>query len=303
MNTVGAENTNNSVNFPALNRRQAIMAALGAGIALHTRALPAHGRGTKLKLSVCRGYGRLSLDELCDVCKGLGIESIELLEPPDYPTVLKHGLQCAMGRFTSKKLPDSHINCGWSHPEFHEVLIPGYEELIRKTADAGFKKVICMAGERKGMDEKTGLENCVAGLAKLMPLCEKLGVTMCMELLNSRINHPDYFADHSAFGVALCEKLGSPHFRLLFDIYHMQVMEGDIIASIRAHGKYFAHYHAAGVPGRHEIDGTQELNYTAVVRALIETGYRNYFGFEFSPVRPDKLASLREAVRICSPAN
>jgi hydroxypyruvate isomerase len=291
------------MNTLALTRRQALITALGAGLAFQTQAFAAANAGPKVKLSVCRGFGKIPLDEFCEVARGMGFQSIELLEPSDYPTVLKHGLQCAMGRFTSKKLPDTHINCGWSHPEFHEVLIPGYEELIRKTADAGFKKVICMAGQRKGMDDKTGIENCVAGLSKLMPLCEKLGITMCMELLNSKINHPDYMADNSAFGVALCEKLGSPHFRLLFDIYHMQVMEGNIIASIRDHGQYFAHYHAAGVPGRHEIDDTQELNYTAIVRALLETGYRDYFGMEFSPTRADKLSSLRDAVRICSPTH
>jgi hydroxypyruvate isomerase len=288
------------MHFSPLSRRRALITTFGAAMAWQSRAFSAANSGAKLKLSVCRGFGKIPLDEFCEVAKGMGFESIELLEPPDYPTVIKHGLQCAMGRFTSAKLPDTHINCGWSHPEFHEVLIPGYEELIRKTADAGFKKVICMAGQRKGMDERTGLENCAAGLSKLMPLCEKLGITMCMELLNSKINHPDYMADNSAFGVALCEKIGSPHFRLLFDIYHMQVMEGNIIASIREHGKYFAHYHAAGVPGRHEIDDTQELNYAAITRALLETGYRDFFGMEFSPTRADKLSSLRDAARICS---
>lgn len=284
----------------SVTRRQALITAFGAAMALQTRALGGANEGAKLKISVCRGYGRIPLEEFCEICKGMGIESIELLEPPDYPIVLKHGMQCAIGRFTSDKLPGTHINCGWSDPAFHDVLIAGYEVLTRKTADAGFKKVICMAGLRKGIDDATGLDRCAAGLSKLMPLCEKLGVTMCMELLNSKINHPDYMADNSAFGIALCEKIGSPHFRLLFDIYHMQVMEGNIIASIREHGKYFAHYHAAGVPGRHEIDDTQELNYSAITRALLETGYRDYFGMEFSPTRADKLSSLRDAVRICS---
>lgn len=233
--------------------------------------------------------------------QSIGIESIELLEPPDFQTVLKHGLQCAMVRFTTKLLPDTHINCGWSHPQYHEALLPGYEELIRKTADTGFKKVICMVGQRKGLDEKTGIENCATGLSKLMPLCEQLGVTMCMELLNSKVNHPDYMADHTAFGVALCEKLNSPHFRLLYDIYHMQIMEGNVIATIKEHHKYLAHYHTAGVPGRHEIDDTQELNYPAIVRAILETGYRDCLGQEFSPTRADKLASLKQAVEICTP--
>jgi hydroxypyruvate isomerase len=231
----------------------------------------------------------------------MGIESIELLPPADYPVVLKHGLQCAVGRFTSKKL-GSHINNGWNRPEHHEVLLAGYEELIRQTADAGFKKVICFPGQRKGMDDKTGLENCAAGLSKLMPLCEKLGVTMIMELLNSKVNHADYMADNTTFGVALCHKIGAPQFRLLYDIYHMQIMEGNLCATIREHHQWLAHYHTAGVPGRHEIDDTQEINYPAVVRAILGTGYRDYIGQEFTPTRADKLGSLQEAIQICTPS-
>ncbi len=287
-----------------MNRRRAILSAVSAVLATAIRATGApSAAGLRLKHSVCRGtFAKIPLDEFCEICKGIGIESIELLEPPDFETLHKHSMDCAMVRFTSKKLPDSHIYCGWSHPEFHEVLLPGYEELIRKTADAGFKKVICMAGARRGMDEKTGLENCAAGLSKLMPLCEKLGVTMCMELLNSKVNHPDYFADSSRFGVALCERIGSPHFKLLYDIYHMQIMEGNLCATIKEHHQWFGHYHTAGVPGRHEIDDTQEINYPAVVRAILETGYRDYIGQEFSPTRPDKIASLKQAVEICTPS-
>src|SRR4051794_9054216 len=235
----------------SFTRRRALRTAFAASLAWQARLLAAADPAAKVRLSVVRGFGGLALDELCEVGKSMGLESIELLEPPDYPTVLKHGLQCAMGRFTSKKLPGPHINCGWNRPEFREALVPGYEELIRQTADAGFKKVICFSGLRQGMEEKTGLENCAAGLAKLMPLCEKLGITMCMELLNSKLTHPDYMADHTAFGAALCEKLGSPHFRLLYDIYHMQIMEGNVIATIREHRQWLAHFHCAGVPGRH----------------------------------------------------
>ncbi len=155
----------------------------------------------------------------------IGIESIELLEPVDYPIVQKYGLECAVGRFTSDKLPDTHINCGWNRPEYFDVLVEGYSNLIRKTADAGFKKVICFSGSRMGMDDKTGIENCAAGLSKLMPLCDKLGVTMVMELLNSKVNHADYMGDNTRFGIALCEKLDHPNFRILYDIYHMQIMK------------------------------------------------------------------------------
>ncbi len=285
-----------------VSRREALLTTLAAGVALQTSALAAAGTTGRLQHSLCRGtFAKVPLDELCEACKGLGIESIELLEPADYPVVLKHGMTCAMGRFVSKKLPESHINCGWNRPEFHDVLVAGYEELIRQTAEAGFKKVICFAGARKGIDDQTGLENCARGLAKLLPLCERLDVTLCMELLNSRVNHPDHMGDNTTFGVALCEKLSSPRFRILYDIYHMQIMEGNLIATIRAHHKWFAHYHTAGVPGRHEIDDTQEIHYPAVVRAILETGYRDFLGQEFSPARKDKFASLKQAVEICTP--
>ncbi len=286
-----------------MHRRHVLLSALGAGLAL-AGSRPAAGAesAAKLRHSVCRGtFSKIPLDELCEACKEIGIESVELLEPAAYSVVSRHGLECAVGRFTSKKLPASHIVCGWNDPAFHDVLIAGYEALIRQTAEAGFRKVICFSGNRKGMSEREGLEHCAAGLSKLMPLCEKLGVTMVMELLNSKVNHPDYMADNTAFGVALCEKLGSPGFRLLYDIYHMQIMEGNLIATRREHHAWFAHYHTAGVPGRHEIDGSQEIHYPAVVRAILETGYRDFIGQEFSPTRPDKLASLRQAVEICTP--
>jgi sugar phosphate isomerase/epimerase len=286
-----------------LNRRQALLTTLGAALAFQSRAIAAADPAAKLRHSVCRApFAKIDFDEFCEACKGLGIESIELLEPHEYPTVIKHGLSCAVGRFTSKKLPGSHINCGWNRPEFHPVLIKGYSELIQKTADAGFAKVICFSGLRQGMDDKTGIENCAAGLSKLLPLCEKVGVTMVMELLNSKVNHADYMADNTPFGVALCEKIGHPRFRLLYDIYHMQIMEGNLCATIQAHHPWFAHYHTAGVPGRHEIDDTQEIHYPAVVKSILATGYRDYLGQEFSPTRPDKLASLKQAVEICTPS-
>ncbi len=287
-----------------INRRQSILSALALSVAAQRQLFSETISGDstrRLRQSVCRAtFSKIPLEEFCVACKEIGLESIELLEPKDYPIVQKHGLECAVGRFTSDKLPDSHINCGWNRPEYFDILVPGYEELIRKTADAGFKKVICFSGERKGMDDKTGIENCAAGLSKLMPLCEKLGVTMVMELLNSKVNHADYMGDNTRFGIALCEKLDHPRFRILYDIYHMQIMEGNLCATIREHHHWFAHYHTAGVPGRHEIDHTQEINYPAVVKTILETGYRDFIAQEFSPIRPDKLGSLKQAVDICS---
>jgi len=149
------------------------------------------------------------------------------------------------------------------------------------------------------MPDDVGLDNCVTGLKRLLPLAEKLGVTVCMELLNSRVNHKDYMCDHTAWGVELCKRLGSERFKLLYDIYHMQIMEGDVIATIRANHQYFGHYHTGGVPGRAEIDDTQELNYPAIMRAIVETGFNGYVAQEFVPKRPDVLASLRQGVQIC----
>ena len=148
------------------------------------------------------------------------------------------------------------------------------------------------------MDDETGLKNCAAGLKKLLPLAEKRGVTLVMELLNSRVNHPDYMCDHSDWGIALCKAIGSERFKLLFDIYHMQIMDGDVISRIRAGKDYFAHYHTGGVPGRNEIDETQELNYPAIMRAIAETGYKGFVAQEFIPKR-EPLVSLKQAVGIC----
>ena len=171
---------------------------------------------------------------------------------------------------------------------------------MKAAADAGCRQVICFSGNRDGLSDEQGLDNCAAGIKRLLPLCERLGIRLCMELLNSKVNHKDYMCDHSAWGVELCKKVGSDHFRLLYDIYHMQIMEGDVIATIRANHQFFAHYHTGGVPGRHEIDDTQELHYPAIVRAILETGYTGFLGQEFIPAKEDKLASLKQAVKICS---
>ncbi|MCB1226803.1 MAG: TIM barrel protein [Verrucomicrobiales bacterium] len=287
-----------------MNRRH-LLTQLASAAALPALGLRAASDPSPapVRHSVCRGpFSKIPMDEFCEACKGMGIGSIELLEPTDFPSLQRHGLDCALVRFTSKELPGPHIVAGWNQPELHPILLRGYEKLIRQTADAGFQRVICFSGSRNGMDEATGIENCSAGLSQLMPLCEKLGVTLIMELLNSKVNHPDYMADHSAFGIALREKIGSPHFSLLYDIYHMQIMEGDIIATIREHHAHFGHYHTAGVPGRHEIDDSQELNYPAIVRAIQATGYTGWIGQEFSPTAKDKLASLRQAIQICTPS-
>ena len=264
----------------------------------------ASGAG-KVRHSVCKWcYKDTSLEVMCEAAKEIGLESIELLDPPDFATLKKHGLHCAMVSFPTAEGPEGKkigsIPHGFNRVEHHDLLVSVYEPLMKVSAEAGFKNVICFSGNRDGMDEETGLQNCVKGLQRLMPLAEKLGVTLTMELLNSKVNHKDYMCDHSAWGVELCKRLGSERFKLLYDIYHMQIMEGDVIATIQANHAFFSHYHTGGVPGRAEIDETQELNYAAIVKAINGTGYTGFLGQEFIPKREDKLASLKQAVGICS---
>jgi hydroxypyruvate isomerase len=254
--------------------------------------------------SVCKWcYPKVTLEDLCAAGKDMGLTSVELLQPADFPTLQKHGLICAMTSSPTAKTPDGkevgHIQRAFNRKEHHDTLIPIYEQHITAVADAGFKNLICFSGNREGLDDETGMKNCAEGLKRLMALCEKKKVILCMELLNSRVNHPDYMCDKSAWGIELCKQVGSANFKLLYDIYHMQIMEGDVIATIKKNHEYFAHYHTGGVPGRHEIDDTQELNYAAIMRAIVETGHAGHVAQEFIPARPDVLASLKQAVGIC----
>ena len=191
------------------------------------------------------------------------------------------------------------IEKAWNRPEYHDTLVKIYEAHLKASAKVGAKQVICFSGNRDGMDDEVGMKNCADGLKRILPLAEKLGLTVVMELLNSKVNHKDYMCDHSAWGAGLCEMIGSENFKLLYDIYHMQIMEGDVIATIRKNHRYFSHYHTGGVPGRNEIDETQELYYPAIMRAIVATGYQGFVGQEFQPARKDVLASLRQGVEIC----
>lgn len=260
---------------------------------------------SRIKHSVCRWcYDSIPLEDLCVVAKDIGIPSIELVMPADMPVLQKHGLSCAMISFPVGKTPEGiEVGCiekAFNRLEHHDTLEQIYEPHMRAAAAAGVRQVICFSGNREGLSDDEGMKNCASGLRRLLPLAKQLGLTLCMELLNSRIDHPDYQCDRSAWGIALCEMLGSANFGLLYDIYHMQIMEGDIIRSIRDHGRYFTHYHTGGCPGRNEIDATQELNYPAIMKAIVETGYTGYVGQEFIPLGKDPIASLRQGVEICS---
>ncbi len=298
-----------------LSRRTAAtrVAAITATAAALGQRLTAADAAAKVKInhSACKWcYPKVSLDDLCTAGKQFGLQSIELLDPPDFATVKKHGLHCAMVSFPSVEIPDAKSKSGkatlggiskaFNRVEHHDKLVEIYTERIKQCADAGFKQLICFSGNRDGLDDETGLKNCATGLKRILPLAEKSGVTLVMELLNSRVNHKDYQCDKSAWGVALCKAIGSERFKLLYDIYHMQIMEGDVIATIQRDHQYFAHYHTGGVPGRNEIDDTQELNYPAIMRAIQATGYKGYVGQEFIPKRDDKIASLKQGVQICT---
>ena len=244
--------------------------------------------------SVCKWcYGKIPLEDFCKAAKEIGIKSIELLGPDEWPVVQKHGLTVALPQGAGKG-----INDGFNNPKFHDELVASYEAIFPKLKAAGLTTVICFSGNRKGMSNEEGMENCAVGLKRLMPSAQKHGVTMIMELLNSKVDHKDYMCDHTAWGVELCKKVGSDNFKLLYDIYHMQIMEGDIIRTIREHNKYIGHYHTGGNPGRNEIDESQELNYPAIMRAIVDTGFKGFVAQEFIPKR-DPLTSLKEAVLLC----
>ncbi len=235
----------------------------------------------------------MPLEDLIIAAKEMGITSVELLNPDQWPLVAKHGLTCAMANATSLRL-----ETGFNDLSLHAQLLKDYSLNIPKAAEAGLQNVICFSGNRNGLSDAQGLENCARGLEPILKVAARHNITVCMELLNSRVDHKDYQCDHTAWGVALCEKLGSENFKLLYDIYHMQIMEGDVIATIRQNKKYIAHYHTAGVPGRHEIDTTQELYYPAIMEAIVATGYKGFVAQEFIPVK-DPLTSLRAAVQLC----
>jgi hydroxypyruvate isomerase len=289
----------------SLSRRSAIrQLAAGAAVAaaasqMSSRIEAAEGAldaGLKGRInhSVCRWcYSKVPLEDLCAAGKEMGLQSIELLGPDEWPVAQKHGLTCAMASGAMG------IPTGFNHVENHDELVGSFEKMIPKVADAGLTNLICFSGNRKGISDAEGLENCVTGLKRLLKLAEEKKVTLVMELLNSRVDHHDYQCDHSAWGVELCKRLGSERFKLLYDIYHMQIMEGDVIRTIKRDHQYFAHYHTGGVPGRHEIDDSQEIYYPAVMKAVIETGFKGHVAQEFIPARPDVLASLKQGVHIC----
>ncbi len=285
-----------------MNRKQALksIAASAAGVVALPEMVKAMNSlpdnlKNNINHSVCQWcYGSIPLEDLAKAAKEIGLKSIELLGPDKWDVVIKHGLTCAMAYGS-----DLGLNKGFNDPSLHEKFLKDFTTNIPKAADAGLKSVICFSGNANGLSSEKGLENCAKGLEPVVKIAQKYNITMQMELLNSKVDHKDYQCDHTEWGVQLCEKLGSPNFKLLYDIYHMQIMEGDVIATIRKHQKYIGHYHTGGVPGRNEIDETQELYYPAIMQAIVDTGFKGFVAQEFIPKRPDKLASLKQGVGIC----
>ncbi|RYY13670.1 MAG: hydroxypyruvate isomerase, partial [Chitinophagaceae bacterium] len=242
-------------------------------------------------------YNTVPLEEFCAAVKKMGINAIDLVGPKDWPTLKKYDLYSSMCNGAEINIDD-----GWNDPKFHDQLVQKYTEMIPLVAKAGYKNLICFSGARRGKDDETGLKNSTEGLKKIMSIAEQNKVTVIMELLNSKVNHKDYQCDKSPWGIELVKRIGSPNFSLLYDIYHMQIDEGDVISTIKTGHQYFGHYHTGGVPGRHEIDETQELYYPAIMNAIVKTGFKGYVAQEFIPDRKtneERLASLQKAVGIC----
>lgn len=247
------------------------------------------------KHSVCRWtFGDVPLEKFAAECVKLGITAIDLLRPSEWGVVEKYGIKCSMATDDF-----AIIEHGFNNPANHKQLQKNYRGLIDKASAQGIKNVICFSGNKNGMSTFEGIENCAQGLLPLVEYAAKKDVVMVMELLNSKVNHPDYQCDHTEWGVALAKRMDNPNFKLLYDIYHMQVMEGDVIATIGKYHEYINHYHTAGVPGRHEINETQELYYPAIMRAIVETGFDGFVAQEFVPTYDNKIAALKEAIKIC----
>jgi len=276
--------------------RRALLAATGAALvspwlrAQVTRVV----KNARLKQSVSRWpYAKIPLPEFCRALAEMGLPAIDLLEMNEWQTARDHGLVVSMGYAGGGSIPDA-LNVRANH----DAIVRNFEQNIPKAAAAKVTNVITFFGNKRGMPDEEAIANCVAGLNRVKKVAEDHGVTICVELLNSKVNHKDYQGDRTSFGVQVMKAVDSPRVKLLYDIYHMQIMEGDVIRTIRDNHQYIAHYHTGGVPGRHELDDAQELNWRAIAKAVLDTGFTGYFAHEFVPTR-DPLTSLSEAVALC----
>jgi hydroxypyruvate isomerase len=290
-----------------LTRRNALKAAgLTAGASVMSGLLPADASAQmaqpaialpsklRIKQSVCRWcYDKIPIRDFFQSVKDSGLKAVDLLQPEEWAVAAEFGLSCSMGYAKAGTIPD-----GLNDPKNHETIIKGMTENIPKAKAAGVPNVIVFFGNRRGMSDADGIKNSVACLNQIKPIAEQHGVTVCVELLNSKVNHKDYIGDRTPYGAEIMNAVASPRVKLLYDIYHMQIMEGDVIHTIRTYKDVIGHYHTGGVPGRNELDVKQELNWPAIVEAIIETGYTGYMAHEFIPKR-DPITSLREAITLC----
>ncbi|HEU0142893.1 MAG TPA: TIM barrel protein [Bryobacteraceae bacterium] len=272
---------------------QTVGAGSGAALAGKAAQMKPVERKGRIKQSACRWcYSKIPAEDFVREGARLGLKSIDLAPAAEWPVLKKYGLPPTMiGGGTT--IPD-----GFNRKENHAGIEERFRESVRNAVTVGAPSIIVFSGNRRGMSDEEGLENCVTGLKKIMPIAEDKGILVCMELLNSKVDHADYMCDHTKWGVALAKRVASPYFKLLYDIYHMQIMEGDVIRTLRENAEYIGHLHTGGNPGRNEIDGTQELNYRAIANAVVEMGFSGYMAHEFIPKR-NPLESLAEAVELC----
>jgi len=274
--------------------RRELLTAVGATLVAVPALAQRVVRRGRVKQSVTRWtYRSMALPDLCRAAADIGLTAIDLLEEPDWSTVRQFGLVCSMGYAGGGSIPD-----GLNVKANHNTIVANFERLIPRAEAQRVPNVITFFGNRRGMGDDEAIANCVEGLNRVKRVAEDHGVTICIELLNSKVNHKDYQGDHTVFGAAVIKAVGSPRVKLLYDIYHMQIMEGDVIRTIRANHDLIGHYHTGGVPGRHELDDSQEINWRAVCLAIADTGFTGYLAHEFEPTR-DPLMSLREAVALC----
>jgi hydroxypyruvate isomerase len=287
-----------------VSRRKVLRVMAGSGAAMMAGGVGASGReraagAGRIKQSIAYWCVQKywSIERTCQVARDLGCRSVELVEPKDWPTLKKYGLVCAIA--------NSHwFDKGMNNPQYHEMCLDKLREAIEACADAGFPNVITFTGLAEGIGPEEGLKNCVAGYKKIVSYAEKQKVNLCLEVLNSRVpvdmvGVPGYQGNHADYCMKIVQQVGSPRMKLLFDVFHVQIMDGDVIARIRKYAEYIGHVHTAGNPGRHELDDKQEINYRAVFRALADAGYAGYVGHEFIPTR-DPLQGLKEAVALCT---
>ena len=281
-----------------VGRREAITGLVAAPLLMSIPTVRRSDRPTaRLKQSASRWcYRTIALPDLCKAGQAMGLAGIDLLAPEDWPVVRQNGLVCSMGYAAIR---DDFIPRGFNDPANHDLLVGELERALPLAAQHGVPNLIAMFGNRQGRSDEQATQACVTGLRRIAPSAERHGVTICVELLNSKVDHKDYQGDRTAFGANIIDGVGSPRVKLLYDIYHMQIMEGDVIRTIRQHAQHIGHFHTGGVPGRHELDDTQELNWRGIARAIADTGFTGFVAHEFVPTR-DPLTSLKQGVEVCS---